>query len=129
MQYRLIMLIKHITEATGACLLAMMQGNLLMLGLSHWIIATQTGLVAGVVATSTVVLAKIGRRWVVATILGAATAIADFFVHSGPWSDRISEAAITGLIASLLSFVFGFVLGRVFHLAEERPHSTAANDP
>ena len=44
--------LENISEATAACLLTMVQGNLLVLGISHWIIASQTGIVAGLIAST-----------------------------------------------------------------------------
>ena len=56
--------IENIAEATGACLLTMVQGNLMALTLTHWAIASQTGLVAGTLASAAILLARTSRRWV-----------------------------------------------------------------
>ena len=43
---------ENAAEAATACMIAMVQGNLLVLSLSHWLIATQTGLLAGAATTA-----------------------------------------------------------------------------
>ncbi len=74
-------LVENVTESALACLLTMVQGNVLALGLGHWIVASQTGLAAGVLATATLWLSGGRGRWAVAGVLGATTAIVDFVVH------------------------------------------------
>ena len=86
--------IENIAESGAACLVTMVQGNLLALGLSHWIIASQTGLVAGTAAATAITLAKTDNRWILAGILGLSTAVVDYFVHPG----MIGEAAVTEAI-------------------------------
>jgi len=46
--------LENITESATACLLTMVQGNVLALGLGHWIVASQTGVAAGILASSAV---------------------------------------------------------------------------
>ena len=59
MKSRLLPYVENMTEAGCACLIMMVQGDLLSLGLAHWAIASQTGLVAGAIAGTTVVAAKL----------------------------------------------------------------------
>ena len=102
--------IENIAESTAACLVAMVQGNLMALALSHWLIASQTGIVAGVFASVAILVARTRRRWVISVVLGIATAIVDFFVHPGEFGPVALEAVLTGLGAGLLSAVVGFAL-------------------
>ena len=88
----------------------MVQGNLLGLTLGHWLIASETGIVAGVVASVAILVARTSRRWVVAIVLGLVTAVVDFFVHPGMFDSVVLEAALTGLGAALLSFGVGYAL-------------------
>lgn len=99
--------IENISEATMACLITMTQGGVLALGLSHWIIASQTGIVAGVITAVTVLFTRIRRRWLVALLLGVATAVVDFFVHPGMFGALATEAVVTGAGATLLSLLLG----------------------
>ncbi|MGE0623806.1 MAG: hypothetical protein AB7I04_08690 [Pseudomonadales bacterium] len=56
--------LENAAEATTACLLAMVQGNLLAISLGHWLIASQTGLAAGAATAA----AGGVRRWISATL-------------------------------------------------------------
>ena len=103
-------LVEYISESTMACLVAMVQGNLLALTLSHLLIASQTGVIAGAIATVGIVAAKVNQRWKISVILGLATAVVDFYVHPGMFGAAATEAIVTGIGAALLSFLFGFLL-------------------
>ncbi|MEO1245637.1 MAG: hypothetical protein AAFX56_08115 [Pseudomonadota bacterium] len=105
---------ENIAESGAACLITMVQGNLLLLGLSHWITASQTGLVAGTAAATALALAKTNNRLIMAGILGATTAVVDYFVHPGMIGESaITEALITGLGAAVLSYVAGTLVMRL----------------
>lgn len=111
---KLAPLAENIAESGAACLITMVQGNVLLLGLGHWITASQTGLVAGTAATAAILLARSDNRLLVAGILGAVTALVDYFVHPGMIGDaRATEAIITGLGAAALSYGLGTLLLRM----------------
>ena len=100
--------VENIAESGAACLVTMVQGNLLLLGLSHWISASQTGLVAGTAAATAITLANTTNRLVLAGILGVSTGIVDYFVHPGMIGEAAwTEAVITGLGAAVLSYTAG----------------------
>ena len=103
--------VENISEATAACLLAMVQGNVLALTLSHWLIATQTGLVAGSITSAAILLAKASDPRVIAALLGLVTALVDYFIHppmiEGP---AFLEAAITGVAAAVLSYLVALAI-------------------
>lgn len=103
-------LFENIGEATAACLVTMVQGNLLVLGVSHWIIASQTGIVAGVLASVALLLAKTQNRLVISLILGVITAFVDYFVHEGMFGPEAAEAIVTGFGAAVLSYLVGGVI-------------------
>ncbi len=114
MKKKLAPFIENIAESGAACLVTMVQGNLLLLGLSHWITASQTGLVAGTAAATAITLTKADNRLILAGILGVSTAIADFFVHPGTIGDgAATEAIVTGLGAAVLSYTVGTLVVRV----------------
>ena len=105
--------VENITEATAACLVTMVQGNILAITLGHWLVASQTGIVAGAVASGIFLLWRASKPWMIATILGMATAVVDFFVHPGQFGPLMMEAIITGIGAGALSYLVGVTLVRV----------------
>lgn len=110
--------VENISEATAACLFTMVQGNILLLGLSHWLVASQTGIIAGVLATIALWLAKSTKPWVISLVLGSFTAVVDFFVHPGMFGGVVTEAIVTGIAAGMLSYIIGQAIayGRRRHL-------------
>ncbi|MGI9232073.1 MAG: hypothetical protein ACR2RD_00445 [Woeseiaceae bacterium] len=102
--------VENISEATAACLITMVQGNLLALGLSHWLIASQTGLAAGSITAAAILLSRIDKRWLISLLLGVVTAIVDYFVHPGMFGAVATEAIVTGIGAALLSYLVGTVI-------------------
>ena len=114
MKKKLAPFIENIAESGTACLVTMVQGNLLLLGLSHWITASQTGLIAGTAAATAITLVKIDNRLILAGLLGTLTAIVDYFVHPGMIGEgAATEAIITGLGAAVLSYVVGTILIKI----------------
>ena len=109
---RLAPFVENIGESTTACLVAMVQGNLLALSMSHWLIASRTGLVAGLIASVAIILARTQRRWLVSLLLGLVTGAVDYLVHPGGFGAAWMEAALTGLGAAVLSFLVGMLLRR-----------------
>jgi hypothetical protein len=102
--------VENIAESTTACLVAMVQGNLLALSATHWIIASRTGFIAGAVASAAILALRTRRRWVLAVVLGILTAAVDYFVHPGGFGPVAAEAIITGAGAATLSLLFGAVI-------------------
>jgi hypothetical protein len=105
-------LIECVSESTAACLFTMVQGNLLAVTASHLLIASQTGLLAGTIATVGIFVANTRNRWLIAAGLGAITAVVDFFVHPGMFGSVATEALVTGLAAALLSYLVGVAMRR-----------------
>lgn len=94
----------HTVESACSCAIVMVQGQLLLLSAAHWLIALQTGLIAGALSSMLLAFGRAPRPWVLAVVLGAATAVADFIVHSGNLVDVLVEAVITGVGAAVLAF-------------------------
>ncbi len=95
---------ENVCESGLACVLTMVQGNVLALTLSHWLIASQTGLLAGAIVGTTVVAAKLRRPWVVSLVLGVVTTAVDALVHPATFgAASLTEACVTGLGAFALS--------------------------
>ena len=104
--------LEHTTEATVACVFAMVQGNLLALSLSHWWIASQTGVAAGSATAFMLWLLRLERPWVISIAFGVLTAVLDAMIHPGMFGPEFFEAGLTGVVAALLSMLGQRVLRR-----------------
>ncbi len=113
MKGRVAPFVENIAESATACLVTMVQGNLLALSLTHWMIASRTGVIAGAVASVAILLSGAKRRWVVSAVLGTVTGIVDYFVHPGQFGPAAMEAVVTGVGAAFLSYVLGAAVRRV----------------
>ena len=112
MKKKLAPYIEYFAESTTACLVTMVQGNILALGFSHLLIASQTGIAAGAIAYVAILFAKTGKQWIISVFLGLATGIVDFFVHPGMFGMIATEAVVTGLGAAALSYLVGITIQR-----------------
>ena len=113
MNRKLAPFLENMAESTTACLVTMVQGNLLALSFTHWMIASRTGILAGAVASAAILVARTRRRWVVSAVLGVATSVADYLVHPGQFGPAVMEAVVTGVGAALLSYMVGAAVRRV----------------
>ena len=112
MNKKLAPYIEYFAESTTACLVTMVQGNFLAIGLSHLFIASQTGIAAGTIAYVALLFAKVSKQWIISIVLGVATGVVDFFVHPGMFGTAATEAIVTGLGAAVLSFLAGTAIRR-----------------
>jgi hypothetical protein len=127
MKQRAATYVQNVGESACSCLITMVQGDLLSLGLSHWITASETGLVAGTVASAAIISVRLRRPWLIALALGIATTFADYSVHPGHiGSSPVMEAAVTGLGAMALSLVFGLSLRRLKRMRTGGPAGTTS---
>ena len=110
MNKKIAPLIEYVTESTTACLVTMVQGNLLALTMGHLLIASQTGVIAGAIATAGIVVARTSKRWIISIVLGTVTGIVDFFVHPGMFGTVATEAVVTGLGAAIMSYLAGLAI-------------------
>jgi hypothetical protein len=113
MKRKLTPFLENIGESTVACLVAMVQGNLFAVSLTHWTIATQTGVVAGGIAATALLLMRTTVRWRIAIVLALVTGVVDYFMHPGMLGPGITEAVVTGLGAGALSLLVGALVRRV----------------
>jgi hypothetical protein len=104
--------IESVSESAAACLFTMVQGNLLAVTASHLLIASQTGLIAGTIATAGIFVAKTRNRWLIAAGLGVATSVVDYYIHPGMFGSVATEAIVTGLAAALLSYLVCLAMRR-----------------
>ncbi len=107
MKPKITPIVENVAEATAACLITMSQGNFLAFTLTHWLIASQTGVLAGIAASAALLLTRTDRRWVIAIVLGIVTATVDWFVHPSMFGTAVTEAIVTGVGAALLSYLVG----------------------
>jgi len=110
MNKKLTPFVENIAESTTACLVTMVQGNVLALGLSHWIIASQTGVAAGTITAAAILLSKTDKRWMISLLLGLVTAVVDYNIHPGMFGSAATEAIVTGIGAAVLSYLVGTII-------------------
>lgn len=103
-------LLEGISESTAACLITMLQGNLLSLSVGHLLIASQTGVIAGLSTLVISLLVRIHQRWAMHLLLGVTTAVVDFNIHPGSFGGTATEAIVTGLAAATLSLLVSLVV-------------------
>lgn len=107
MERKITPVLENVAESTAACLVTMVQGNILAIGLSHWLIASQTGVIAGLIASATIFATQTHHRWAISLVLGVMTAVVDFFMHPGGFGAVATEAIVTGIGAAALSYLVG----------------------
>ena len=59
---RIVAFVEYVSESTTACLVMMAQGNVLALTASHLLIASQTGVIAGFIASLAMLAARTRTR-------------------------------------------------------------------
>jgi len=103
-------------EATPACLLVMVQGNIWLATLSHLQKAVETGFITGV---GVLILSLFTHRWLgnkyfVAAITGGMCFIADLWVHPTHFGSYTTEAIVTGIFVAIISLVVNVVGKKLF---------------
>jgi len=103
-------------EATPACLLVMVQGNIWLATIGHLQKAVETGLITGL---GVFILALFTHRWfgnkyVVAGITGGMCFVADLLAHPSHFGGVSTEAIVTGAFTGLISLVVNFVGKKLF---------------
>lgn len=112
MKKKVALFAENIGESSAACLVAMVQGNILAVTATHWAIALQTGLAAGTAASIALAFMRTTGKWRVALVLAVVTGIVDYLVHPGMIGGGPTEAILTGLGAGALSLAVGEMVGR-----------------
>ncbi len=107
---KVIIFFRRLSEATPACLLVMVRGDLSGLTLAHWETALRTGAITGAVLVLVSFMESkswLHNRYVTGALTGIATAASDFIVHPAAIS---AEAIITGASAAVLCVLYSFVV-------------------
>ena len=103
-------------EATPACLLVMVQGNIWLATIGHLQKALETGFITGV---GVLILASFTHRWfsnkyVVAGITGGVCFFADLLVHPTHFGSYTAEAIVTGAMTAIISLALNFLGKKLF---------------
>lgn len=103
-------------EATPACLLVMVQGNIGLATLGHLQKAVETGFITGVgvLILSLFTHQWLGNRYLVAGITGGMCFIADLLVHPTHFGSHTTEAVVTGIFVAIISLAVNFVGKKLF---------------
>ena len=90
-----------------ACMLCMVRGDLSVLNINHAIIASKTGFLTGIIVVL-MSLIKINFRYKLPIFMFIGCFIGDLITHNTHYDYWWTEAAITALVASSLSFAITF---------------------
>ena len=103
-------------EATPACLLVMVQGNIWLVSMGHLQKAVETGLITGVgvLILSLFIYRWFSNKYVVAGITGGMCAIADLLIHPTHFGSYTTEAMVTGTFTAIISLAVNFVGKKLF---------------
>ncbi|MBT8603763.1 hypothetical protein G6662_04100 [Polynucleobacter paneuropaeus] len=110
------MFITPFCEATPACLLVMVQGNIWIATIGHFQKAVETGFITGI---GVLILSLFTHRWfsnkyVVAGITGGMCFIADLLIHPTHFGSYTTEAIVTGTFTAIISLVLNFIGKKIF---------------
>ena len=103
-------------EATPACLLVMVQGNIWLATIGHLLKALETGLIT---AVGILIISLFTHRWfnnkyVVAGITGGMCFVADFLAHPSHFGGVSTEAIVTGTFTALISLTLNILGKKIF---------------
>jgi len=107
-----------IAKVTPACLMLMVQGNVLALTLGHWMTALKTaglvGLILVILSLSVRTKAIRDNAYSMAGLVAVVTVIVDFNVHASHYAGITTESLMTGIATGLLWLVVSFTpLGKL----------------
>jgi hypothetical protein len=103
-------------EATPACLLVMVQGNIWLATMGHVHKALETGFItgAGVLIISLFNYRLFANKYIVAGITGAMCFAADLLVHPTHFGSFTTEATLTGAFTAIISLTLNFLGKKLF---------------
>ena len=109
-------------EATPACLLVMVQGNIWLATMGHLQKALETGLLTGL---GVLILSLFSHRWfnnkyIVAAITGAMVFVADLIVHPSHFGGFATEAIVTGIFTAIISLALNIIGKKIFLHTKDR---------
>ena len=101
---------RKFSEAWLSCVTCMVGGDFTVVSWKHALVASETGLWAGIGVVIASFHTKLNNRWVVAWITGVMTTIADFVTHATHYGEHWHEAVLTGVGAGVLSLLLSIYL-------------------
>ena len=103
-------------EATPACLLVMVQGNIWLATMGHLQKALETGFITGVgvLILSSFTYSWFSNKFFVVGITGGMCFVADLLAHPSHFGGVSTEAMVTGVFTGLISLVVNFVGQKLF---------------
>jgi len=109
-------------EATPACLLVMVQGNIWLATMGHLQKALETGLLTGL---GVLILSLFSHRWfnnkyIVAAITGAMVFVANLIVHPSHFGGFATEAIVTGIFTAIISLALNIIGKKLFLHTKDR---------
>lgn len=109
-------------EATPACLLVMVQGNIWLATMGHLQKALETGFLTGL---GVLIFSLFSHRWfnnkyIVAAITGATVFVADLIVHPSHFRGFATEAIVTGIFTAIISLALNIAGKKLFLHAKDR---------
>ena len=109
-------------EATPACLLVKVQGNIWLATMGHLQKALETGLLTGL---GVLILSLFSHRWfnnkyIVAAITGAMVFVADLIVHPSHFGGFATEAIVTGIFTAIISLALNIIGKKLFLHTKDR---------
>ena len=109
-------------EATPACLLVMVQGNIWLATMGHLQKALETGFLTGL---GILILSLFSHRWfdnkyIVAAITGATVFVDDLIVHPSHFGGFATEAIVTGIFTAIISLALNIAGKKLFLHAKDR---------
>ena len=116
------MFITPFCEATPACLLVMVQGNIWLATIAHLQKAVETGFITGVgvLVLSLFTHPWLSNKYVVAGITGGMCFIADLLAHPSHFGTFTTEAIVTGAFTAIISLALNFAGKKFFILARTK---------
>jgi hypothetical protein len=110
-KYRLVLCGHNAIEVASVCIILMVQGNLMAITLTHLSLASRTGLPAvfpAIGLTFTRYAKHFANRWTSSIFFGLCTFLADSVIHPSHYPGAYTEAALTGLGASIFSIAISY---------------------
>jgi hypothetical protein len=104
---KLILFINKFSLAWLACMIAMVRGDLSVLNFNHAVVASKTGTLTGIIVVL-MSLVPIQFKYKLPIFMFIGCFIGDLITHDTHYGYWWSEAIITALIASVLSFGITF---------------------
>jgi len=102
---RLRKTVETFSQAWIACLLAMVQGNVLVLTVYHAKVAAKTGALTAISYFVCSFIATLDNKWANAMVVGLLTAFADILIHPTHFGPEWGEAVVTGIGAGTLAII------------------------